>query len=117
MAGALVASIRIHAAHVWRQFAAATTASPSADRASPIRGGRARRPIEAAGRSVRGALSARESDVLHFLVDGLPIKQVASRLDITPRTAENQRSRVLAKLNLRNSAKLVRYALRKRLVT
>jgi two-component system response regulator NreC len=64
-----------------------------------------------------GALSAREREVLHLVVDGLTIKEIANRLDITPKTAENHRSRVLAKLNLRNSAELVRYAMRKRLVS
>ncbi|MEO7326238.1 MAG: response regulator transcription factor [Dokdonella sp.] len=64
-----------------------------------------------------GALSAREREVLHLVVDGLTIKEIALRLNITPKTAENHRSRVLAKLNLRNSAELVRYAMRKRLVS
>jgi DNA-binding NarL/FixJ family response regulator len=64
-----------------------------------------------------GALSAREREVLHLVVDGLTIKEIAQRLDITPKTAENHRSRVLAKLDLRNSAELVRYAMRKRLVS
>lgn len=64
-----------------------------------------------------GALSPREREVLHLVVDGLTIKEIASRLDITPKTAENHRSRVLAKLKLRNSAELVRYAMRKRLVS
>jgi DNA-binding NarL/FixJ family response regulator len=63
-----------------------------------------------------GDLSAREREVLHLVVDGLTIKEIAQRLDITPKTAENHRSRVLSKLDLRNSAELVRYAMRKRLV-
>jgi two-component system response regulator NreC len=64
-----------------------------------------------------GTLSAREREVLHLVVDGLTIKEIATRLDVTPKTAENHRSRVLAKLHLRNSAELVRYAMRKRLVS
>jgi len=63
-----------------------------------------------------GDLSSREREVLHLVVDGLTIKEIAQRLDITPKTAENHRSRVLSKLDLRNSAELVRYAMRKRLV-
>lgn len=63
-----------------------------------------------------GDLSAREREVLHLVVDGLTIKEIAQRLEITPKTAENHRSRVLSKLDLRNSAELVRYAMRKRLV-
>lgn len=63
-----------------------------------------------------GDLSAREREVLHLVVDGLTIKEIANRLDISAKTAENHRSRVLAKLGVRNSAELVRYAVRKRLV-
>jgi two-component system, NarL family, response regulator NreC len=63
-----------------------------------------------------GTLSAREREVLHLVVDGLTIKEIARQLDISAKTAENHRSRILAKLGVRNSAELVRYAVRKRLV-
>lgn len=63
-----------------------------------------------------GDLSAREREVLHLVVDGLTIKEIARRLEISAKTAENHRSRVLAKLDVRNSAELVRYAVRKRLI-
>ncbi len=63
-----------------------------------------------------GALSSREREVLHLMVDGLTTKEISRRLDISVKTAENHRGRVLAKLGMRNSAELVRYAMRKRLV-
>ncbi|MDR3388310.1 MAG: response regulator transcription factor [Rudaea sp.] len=63
-----------------------------------------------------GALSSREREVLHLMVDGLTTKEISRRLEITVKTAENHRGRVLAKLGMRNSAELVRYAMRKRLV-
>jgi len=63
-----------------------------------------------------GALSPREREVLHLVVEGLTTKEIASRLTITVKTAENHRCRVLDKLGVRNSAELVRYAMRKRLV-
>jgi len=63
-----------------------------------------------------GALSSREREVLHLVVDGLTIKEIAQRLDISTKTAENHRGRVLNKLGVRNSAELVRYAMRKHLV-
>jgi DNA-binding NarL/FixJ family response regulator len=63
-----------------------------------------------------GALSPREREVLHLVVDGLTIKEIAQRLEISTKTAENHRGRVLTKLGVRNSAELVRYAMRKRLV-
>jgi DNA-binding NarL/FixJ family response regulator len=63
-----------------------------------------------------GSLSAREREVLHLVVDGLTIKEIAQRLDVSAKSAENHRSRVLAKLGVRNTAELVRYAVRRRLV-
>ena len=63
-----------------------------------------------------GALSSREREVLHLMVDGLTTKEISRRLEISVKTAENHRGRVLAKLGMRNSAELVRYAMRKRLV-
>jgi two-component system response regulator NreC len=63
-----------------------------------------------------GELSSREREVLHLMADGLTTKEISKRLEISVKTAENHRGRVLAKLGLRNSAELVRYAMRKRLV-
>ncbi|MEP6483257.1 MAG: response regulator transcription factor [Rudaea sp.] len=63
-----------------------------------------------------GALSPREREVLHLVVEGLTTKEIATALTITVKTAENHRCRVLDKLGVRNSAELVRYAMRRRLV-
>jgi two-component system response regulator NreC len=63
-----------------------------------------------------GELSAREREVMHLVVDGLTTKEIARRLEISVKTAENHRGRILEKLAVRNSAELVRYAMRKRLV-
>ena len=63
-----------------------------------------------------GALSPREREVMHLVVEGLSTKEIARKLDITVKTAENHRCRILEKLDVRNSAELVRYAMRKRLV-
>jgi two-component system response regulator NreC len=63
-----------------------------------------------------GTLTSREREVLHLMVDGLTTKEISRQLDISVKTAENHRGRVLSKLGVRNSAELVRYAMRKRLV-
>ncbi len=63
-----------------------------------------------------GALSPREREVLHLVVEGLTTKEVAQRMQITDKSAENYRSRILAKLGIRNSVELVRYAVQKRIV-
>jgi len=63
-----------------------------------------------------GRLTAREREVFHLIADGLTTKEIARRLAISVKTAENHRARVLDKLDVRNSAELVRYASRKGLV-
>ena len=63
-----------------------------------------------------GRLTAREREVFHLIAEGCTTKEVARRLDISVKTAENHRSRVLDKLDVRNTAELVRYALRKGLL-
>ncbi|HVT17641.1 MAG TPA: response regulator transcription factor [Thermoanaerobaculia bacterium] len=64
-----------------------------------------------------GRLTDREREVFHLVVEGRSTKEIARALGISFKTAENHRSRVLAKLGLRNTAELVRYAARKGLLT
>ena len=61
-------------------------------------------------------LTAREREVFHLIAEGLTTKEVARRLDISTKTAENHRARVLEKLDARNAAEVVRYAIRRGLV-
>lgn len=63
-----------------------------------------------------GALTAREREVFHLIVEGRTTKEIARRLAISVKTAENHRSRLMAKLGARNSAEIVRYAARKGLI-
>ncbi|MEO8669828.1 MAG: response regulator transcription factor [Tahibacter sp.] len=63
-----------------------------------------------------GTLSPREREVFHLVIDGMTTKEIAKVLEISVKTAENHRIRVLAKLEVRNAAELVRYAARKRLI-
>ena len=48
--------------------------------------------------------------------EGMTTKEIARRLGISTKTAENHRGHVLGKLEMRNTAELVRYALRKGLL-
>ncbi|MCD9032134.1 response regulator transcription factor [Luteimonas sp. Y-2-2-4F] len=73
------------------------------------------RPDQALQDPYRG-LTAREREVFHLLAEGLRTKEIARALDISVKTAENHRARVLDKLGVRNSAELVRYAVRHGLV-
>lgn len=56
-------------------------------------------------------LTAREREVLEFLASGYANKQIAAALNISPRTVEIHRSRVIEKLNAPSISHLVRLAL------
>ncbi len=57
-------------------------------------------------------LTHRERQVLQLVAEGKSTKGIADLLGITSKTAEGYRSRVKAKLNIHNTADLVRYAIR-----
>ena len=61
-------------------------------------------------------LTPREREVFHLIIEGMTTKEVAKRLEISTRTAENHRNHVLGKLDVRNTAGLIRYAARYRLL-
>lgn len=57
-------------------------------------------------------LTPREREVFHLIVEGQTTKEIARRLEISAKTAENHRSRVLEKMDARNTAELIRYAVK-----
>lgn len=61
-------------------------------------------------------LTARERQVLQLVAEGKANKEVATVLGISVKTAETHRTRLMAKLNLHDTASLVRYAIRKGLI-
>lgn len=62
-------------------------------------------------------LTAREREVLTLAASGLSNPEIAARLTISPRTAEIHRANMMHKLNLRTQTELVRYAIRRGLVS
>jgi two-component system, NarL family, invasion response regulator UvrY len=58
-----------------------------------------------------GSLSDREFEVLKGLAGGEPLKAIAARMAVSPKTVTTYRGRVLQKLGLRGNADLVRYAM------
>jgi len=62
-------------------------------------------------------LTTREREVLQLIAEGKSTKQIGSLLGISPKTAETHRSRLMEKLEIRDTAGLVRYAIRKGLTT
>ncbi|KRS21653.1 LuxR family transcriptional regulator [Alishewanella sp. WH16-1] len=61
-------------------------------------------------------LTDREREVFHLVIAGASTKDIARTLDISVKTAENHRGKVLEKLNMHNSVELVRYAAKKGLL-
>ncbi len=56
-------------------------------------------------------LTAREREVLEQAVQGLHAKEIAAVLGISPRTVEVHKTRIMEKLDVRNVAELVRFAI------
>lgn len=59
-----------------------------------------------------GNLTPREREVFHQLTEGKTSKEIARSLEISVKTAENHRARIIDKLGVQNTAGLVRYAAR-----
>jgi two-component system response regulator NreC len=62
-------------------------------------------------------LTAREREVLVLAASGLSNSEIAARLTISPRTVEIHRANMMHKLSLHTQTELVRYAIRRGLVT
>lgn len=61
-------------------------------------------------------LSTRERQIVQLLAEGKSNKEVADRLSISVRTAENHRARIMRKLQLRSLSDLVRHAIRNKII-
>jgi len=62
-------------------------------------------------------LTDRERDVLKLIVEGRTTKEIADILVISPRTVEGHKTNLMAKLGIHNRTELVKYALRKGIIT
>jgi DNA-binding NarL/FixJ family response regulator len=62
------------------------------------------------------SLTPREKEVLQLIAEGKTTKEVAQILGVSVKTAEFHRSRLMEKLEVHETASLVRYAIRKGLV-
>jgi DNA-binding NarL/FixJ family response regulator len=61
-------------------------------------------------------LTPRERQVLQLIAESKSTKDVASLLGISVKTAESHRSRLMQKLDIHDTAGLVRYAVRRGMV-
>ncbi len=67
-------------------------------------------------RTMGAALTPREREVLRLVGQGAMSKEIAARLNISPKTAQVHRENLKQKLNLRTTADLVRYAIQQKIV-
>jgi DNA-binding NarL/FixJ family response regulator len=62
-------------------------------------------------------LTPREKEILQLLAEGKSNKEVATVLDVSPYTVETHRMHLMQKLNLHNTAEIVLYAVRKKIIS
>ncbi len=73
--------------------------------------------LGAAGfRPAHELLSNREYQTMQLLAAGRTVNEIAAALALSPKTVSTYRTRVLAKLNIKSTVDLVRYALQHQLV-
>ncbi|HUK21882.1 MAG TPA: response regulator transcription factor [Gemmatimonadales bacterium] len=65
----------------------------------------------------RKSLSPREREVVQLVAEGRSNKEIGEQLGISVKTAEFHRGRVMEKLQIHNTAGLVRYAIREGLIS
>jgi DNA-binding NarL/FixJ family response regulator len=52
-------------------------------------------------------LTNKEKEVIRLLMEGFSSKQIAARLDVSPRTVHSHRANILGKFNLKNTTQLI----------
>jgi len=63
-------------------------------------------------RSANDKLTARQREVLQLLAEGFYVKEIAARLNVSPRTVEFHKYRIMDELDIHTVAELGRYAAR-----
>jgi DNA-binding NarL/FixJ family response regulator len=61
-------------------------------------------------------LSPREREVLQLIAEGKTTKDIAGLLGVSVKTIESHRVRLMEKLDIRQTAGLVRYAIRRGMI-
>jgi DNA-binding NarL/FixJ family response regulator len=63
------------------------------------------------------SLSAREHQVFSFLVEGIRAKEIAARLELSPKTVDTYRASLMRKLDIHDVAGLVKFAIQRDLTS
>ena len=53
-------------------------------------------------------LTPKEKEVIRYVIDGFSNKEIADKMNISPRTIETHRANVLSKFNLKNTTELIK---------
>ncbi|MEJ2515578.1 MAG: response regulator transcription factor [Gammaproteobacteria bacterium] len=88
--------------------------SPAVRARMTVGGGAAGLAPEAAGRL--SLLTPRELETLRYLAAGLPRKEIASTMDISPKTVEQHCDHLMQKLDIHDRVELARFAIREGLL-
>ncbi len=64
----------------------------------------------------QAALTMRERQILHLIAEGRSNPEIADQLSISPKTVDNHRTRMMAKLEVHSTAQLLAYALKEGLL-
>jgi len=86
------------------------------DKAYRMAANKADSSIHGSGEHWRRMLSQREHEALKLLADCKSNKDIASEMNISVRTAETYRARVMMKLELRSIGHLIRFAVRNNII-
>jgi len=70
-----------------------------------------------AGHDTYEQLTNRERDVLKLVVEGYTTQEIANMLIVSPKTIEGHRTNLMAKLGIHNRTELIKYAIRKGIIT
>jgi len=68
-------------------------------------------------RNAEPGLSERETEVIKLLSEGLSSKEIGSQLHISSRTVETHKANILGKLGLKNTADLIKYAIKQGIIS
>ena len=96
---------------IQKPFTSETILDGLAEALSRLASPNERDPAAAAAAEKLARLSRREREVLAGLLGGLPNKSIAYDLEISPRTVEIYRARVMSKMEARSLSELIRIAL------
>lgn len=68
-------------------------------------------------RAAKDKLTRRQQEVLQFIAEGRSVKEIGAALGVSPRTVEFHKYRMMEQLGARTQAELVRYAIKRGIVT